>query len=951
MRDKIKLKTAKAQLPRLTFFQRLSLFFFDRPRATLLLWLIVFLFGTLSYSTFLKREGFPSVQIPFTSVSGSYLVNDPEKVDLQIAKPIGDIALKQPGAKAVQSSSASNFFTLFVQYETGTDSDKATKNLKKAVDASGVVPTQADIKFEKPRFGITERGDDIVISFFGKNTEKTIAELADAGKNAAAFLKQKNISQIQKISIIDPFVEGVDPSTGRQIKRQTSFDRYLERQNNRLKDHSSVVIGAQLRQGADVLEADKAVRAALDKLNSSPEFSEYRAVISATFADDIDSQIQELQKALLEGLLAVLVVGSIVIAVRASIITVLSMITVIAVTLGALFFIGYSLNTITLFALILGLALIVDDTIIMVEAVDAQRRRLKSSGDAVKTATRKVGRAMIAATSTAALSFAPLLFVGGVLGGFIRAIPVTIIISLITSLAVALIFIPRFARTLMLGKNQMGRQGDREIAAGLEAATARAIARPMLWAKGSTKRLLLSGISAVLIGLTFIGAGSWLFSKVTFNIFPPSKDSNAVILNMNFPSAVSLQTAETAAKKADTLIANELGSNMVQGSYYGSGDQRNAMLFVDLSPYDEREVRAPQIVDRLEKLFANFQDVQVQVQQADVGPPAAVFGVRIKTDDRDKAYHLAGEINRFLNGRELTRLSGQKAKIVRTSISNPSSIDRVDGERYIEVSAEFNADDTSTLVTLAQNAVKKEFSKDKLAKYGFSDGVLDFNLGGEEENQESFKTLIIAFPILLAVIYLLLAFQFRSLLQPALIFLAIPFSLFGITLGLYLTDNAFSFFAMLGFFALIGLSIKNTILLTDYANQARAAGKGAVDSVVDAIEERFRPLIATSLTAVVSLIPLGILSPFWEGLVVVLIFGLLSSTFLVITVFPYYYLGAELLRRKVSRKNLTLRAAASVLAIGGGIAIGAGGLGFALAVLLNIGLSLYFFFLPKPKNI
>lgn len=136
--------------------------------------------------------------------------------------------------------------------------------------------------------------------------------------------------------------------------------------------------------------------------------------------------------------------------------------------------------------------------------------------------------------------------------------------------------------------------------------------------------------------------------------------------------------------------------------------------------------------------------------------------------------------------------------------------------------------------------------------------------------------------------------------------MAIPFSLFGITLGLYITDNAFSFFAMLGFFALIGLSIKNTILLTDYANQSRKEGMRPVDAVHEALAERFRPLIATSLTAVVSLIPLALTSPFWEGLAVVLIFGLLSSTFLVVTVFPYYYLAAEYARKKIGYYGLTI---------------------------------------------
>jgi predicted RND superfamily exporter protein len=109
---------------------------------------------------------------------------------------------------------------------------------------------------------------------------------------------------------------------------------------------------------------------------------------------------------------------------------------------------------------------------------------------------------------------------------------------------------------------------------------------------------------------------------------------------------------------------------------------------------------------------------------------------------------------------------------------------------------------------------------------------------------------------------------------------------------------------MLGFFALIGLSLKNTILLTDYANQLRRQGESAVDAAVGALRERFRPLLATSLTAIVSLIPLAIASPFWEGLAVVLIFGLLSSTFLVVTVFPYYYLGAEFLRWRVRRGPL-----------------------------------------------
>lgn len=852
------------------------------------------------------------MQLPFTVITGSYVVDDPAKVDAEVAKPISEIALKQPNVKDVISGSQDNFFHVFVQYESDVEPQQATDNLKRAVDAAEVVPTQANVEYEKPRFGITERGDDVVISFFAKEAAP-INELSAKAEAAANYLKLKNLTLVEDVSIINPFSTGIDPATGQEASRQSSFDRYGKRKDGNVQFYNSVIIGVFAKPGADILELDKQLKQAVAELNKQREFSDYSAVISATFADDIRSQLSELQRALLEGLLAAFIIGTIVISLRSSVITVLSMLSVLAITLGILYTIGYSLNTITLFALILGLALIVDDTIIMVEAIDAQRRKVKRARDAVKIATKKVARAMVAATSTAALSFAPLIFVGGILGGFIRAIPVTIITSLIISLLVALVFIPLLARRLLLSKGQIGARGQKELAEGVEAAIARGIAKPLIWAKHSRKRLYAAGITALIIGFSFIGTGGWLFQKVTFNIFPPSKDSNGIIVQLNFPPEANIRTAQIAAASAEDIVTDHLGKNFIQASYYGSGDSRDAQLFVDLTSYSKRDISAPTLVTQLEDKFAGFNAAKVRVSQVDVGPPSSDFSVRIKTDNQDAAYRLAQDISAYLDGRKLKRLSGEVATITGTSVSNPGSITRQNAERYIETTAEFDGTDTTTLVTLAEEAVKKEFTEEKLATYGLTTDSLDFDIGQESENQESFATLAIAFPAMLLAIYIVLAFQFRSLLQPALIFMAIPFSLLGITLGLYLTDNAFSFFAMLGFFALVGLSIKNTILLTDYANQARAAGKGVVDSAVEALEERFRPLIATSLTAIVSLIPLAIHSPFWEGLVVVLICGLLSSTFLVVTVFPYYYLGAEYLRTLISRRTFLMFAGLTIL--------------------------------------
>ena len=296
---------------------------------------------------------------------------------------------------------------------------------------------------------------------------------------------------------------------------------------------------------------------------------------------------------------------------------------------------------------------------------------------------------------------------------------------------------------------------------------------------------------------------------------------------------------------------------------------------------------------------------KVEAATAGVGPPPATFDIQIKSGQgREKATMLANDIaSYFRNEVQLKRPDGTIAPIKSVDIGNSSIYVRSDATEYITVGVGFKDDDTTTLVTLAKDAVEKEFTPRKVAAYGLPKDAIQFDTGQEDENQDSFKTLAFAFPILLCVIYVVLAFQFRSMLQPLLIFTALPFSLFGITLGLYLTDNSFSFFAMLGFFVLIGLSIKNTILLTDYANQARRAGMGSVDAAHEALAQRFRPLVATSLTAIVSLLPLTISSPFWQGLGTVLIGGLLSSTFLVITVFPYYYLGAEYLRQHFNRRT------------------------------------------------
>ncbi len=895
---------------KLPLFARLSLFFYNRPKFSAIIWLAVLLVGIASYTTLLKREGFPSISVPYSMVSGTYLVNNAAQVDTEVGKPLSQIIAKQSNVKFSDVTSHANFFTAIIQYNEGTNAKTSAAVLDQAIKASKALPPEATYKSQALSVGVNERSDDMLVAFYAKDNNVPIEQLTVKAKQAAAYLSQNGrVPMMASSEAIDPFVRGTDPQTGQPTLSQKTFDRFGFRQQEKNNFYISVNLGIKGIKGFDVLELDKQLNLALEGLNSDPAFSGFHAKISYSLAPQIDDEINGLQKALLEGLLAVLVISGILIALRASLITVSAMIMVLMATLGVLYAIGYSLNTITLFSLILCLSLIVDDTIIMVEAIDAQRRKNKTALAAIKKAASKISRVMVAATLTAVFAFSPLLFVGGILGSFIRAIPITVITSLLVSLFVALAFIPFLSRFALLRPKQLGHgeKGDHEsIAHHLERLIAGTLSRPLMWVNHHRKRQFGLGITAVFIGFGFVIAGGAIFSKVGFNIFASSKDSNQMSVQMTFAPNQTLDQTQGIADKVNQVVGRQLGANFKQLSYWDSGTTQGATANIDLTSLQSRSVTAPELSHQLENALTNIHGATFKVGSVDIGPPVSAFSVRIQTDNQEAAVKLATDISLYLRKVELKRPDGTAAHLKDVTFSNPDSVTRRDGHRYISVSAEFDGKDTSTLVILGKDAVNKQFNQQRLAKYGLSTKVVKFDVGQEEENQDSFKTLLFAFPILLVAIYVLLSLQFRSLMQPVLIFVAIPFSLFGIALGLWLTHNPFSFFTMLGFFALIGLSIKNTILLTDYANQARRNGANAVEAVSISLQERFRPLIATSLTAIVSLVPLYLSDPFWEGLTVTLMFGLLSSTLLVVTVFPYYYLGAEFLRLRTRRSMFML---------------------------------------------
>jgi multidrug efflux pump subunit AcrB len=893
----------KNNQPKGNIFSKISLFLYKKMFLSLSLWLSIFVFGFLSYVIFMQREGFPQIDVPVSVVQSTYFVNDKNKVDSQVTKPLTEAISKVDQVKQHQATSTDGQSVIVVEYDSKITSQEGSNLIEREIaKIKDKLPKEAIINYQVIDAARYANKYDVLISVSAKGDDTK--QLNQDAKAIATDIKNR-LPSIKDAQVIEQYQEAVDPLSGNKINNQIGFDWFGQKDNSgNFVTNKSAVIGLRTSDQQDILAFDDELQNTLDGVKESDLYKNVDVNVSASFAPAIRQQIDGLQQNLLEGLIIVVLVSLIFIGLRAGVMAALGMLLTLATTIGALYLFGLSLNVITLFGLVLCLGLIVDDTVIMIEAIDRQKSSGKDTKTSIRDAIKKVALASTAGTFTTMLGFAPLLFIGGILGSFIRILPITIIVSLFFSLMVSLFFIPLFSK--WFGSTNTHKTGFSKIffVRGFTSWLGNSLASLILSAK-SNKRKFVQALIAIFIGLIFVGLTGPVFSKLKFDIFPTTKDGNEIQVEFRFDPNVDIQKAEQITKSANEKIVNSLGENLVNISYLGTSNARSAIAELTLLPYEEREQKAPELVNKIKNDLANLQGARVLVSQRGAGPPKDEFPfvVRINADDTQKADKLAKNLNAFLTDRTITRQNGTQAKIKTVEyLGEIATIKRVDGQRVVEVSASFDADDTSALVSATQQEVTDNFASDQSKLAGLTKDDIKFDFGSESENQESFKSVVLALPFLVLAMFVLLALQFRSFVQPLLILIAVPFSFFGVALALYLSDNPLSFFVMVGFFALIGVSVNNTILLTDFANQGRKRGLSPRQAMAEAIQERTRPLMTTSVTTVLALLPLAFTDPFWESLAFTLIGGLLASTVLVLISFPYYYLVLEAIRGRIALK-------------------------------------------------
>lgn len=878
---------------KLSYLQKFSLFFFKNKRFSIFAWISILVLGLVTYTNLIQKEGFPSVQVPISVVNANYFVNDKAKVDSEIALPISEALQGVSEIKEVSTIATANFATVVVTYQDNVDSADGSKIVQSKIESASL-PEQAKVEYSSIDASKFINEYSLLVGVYSKDGTHTLLETTKAAEGLAKEID--GLNSVASSTVISQLQRATDPRTGQETEIQNSFDILGIKDNGEdVKFYSTVNIGFKFAQGQDALEASDEISQTIDNYISSGKLEGFDAKVSADFAPTIREQISSLQRNMLEGFIVIALVSFILISWRVGLSTSLTMVTVILTTVLILYLFGLTLNVITLFALILSLGLIVDDATIISEAIDSMKNNSKDRREVVKEAIGKIARASTAGTLTTIFAFVPMLFISGILGGFIRGIPITIIVSLALSLIISLSLIPFFASGFLLSKPK--KEPKHNPVQKAEKFLALKLSNLIRFTGRHRFKGGFIAFGFILLSLLATMVGGTYFGKAGFDIFPKEKDSTEIAVSVTFRAGSTIGEAALQADKVNQILSEE-SAHIEQVTYSGSGSTQDATISIKLTDLDEREDTSVQISKRLQESFDGLKAEGILASSSSAGAGGASsdfpLEIRVVADDKQSASKLLEQMQSKFQSTTLETQSGKEFRVSKFLPSDTTNlVKRIDGNSYSALSVGFDQDSSSELIVATEKFIEENFNA---GDFGLPKDSIQTDAGFEESNQESFKSMMIAFPIMLVGMYILLAFQFKSLLQPLFIFLAIPFSFLGVGMGLYYTNNSASFFVMLGFFALIGIALNNTILITDFANQERKKGVGRVDSIANALQARFRPLLTTSITGVVALIPLALQDPFWQSLSVTLIFGLLSSTLLVILCFPYYLVAVEVLR-------------------------------------------------------
>ena len=620
---------------------------------------------------------------------------------------------------------------------------------------------------------------------------------------------------------------------------------------------------------------------------------------------------------------------------------------------------GYSINLITLLALVLCTGLVVDDSIVMLENI---HRKIEEGENKLKASIEGSKEVFFAIISTSIILisvFLPIIFLKGDTAKLFDELAVTIIGAIFFSTIISLTLTPMLCSKVLknresknIKKNYLHNKYSENIS------------------KIIKTRFLFPIILFVLIILSF-----FLYKNVSKEL-SPKEDRGAFFLIMNSPEGSNYNNTvkQMLELEEKLLLLNENKEAnrvllRVPRSFSGSENFSDGIGIIVLNHWNERR-SIWEIIKTIKEETSNMSDAKIQIfpprslgQRRSGSQLQLVVGgdtydeidiymskilnevkknpnfVFVDTDykktrpqikifiDREKSAELevsATEIGRtlevLLGGRKINTFidNGEEYYVIMQSNSSNrelpddlsiikvrsknKSLIRLDSLiRFEEVATakELNRYNRIRSITLKAGLDKNyslgeaiNFLENIIKEIGNENVKIDYK-GQSKEFKDSSKQLFYIFLISLIVIYLVLSAQFESFLYPLIIIISVPLSLSGGLLGLWFVDSSINIFSQIGMIILMGISAKNGILIVEFANQLRGAGKSVEEAILKACKQRFRPILMTSISTMIGSLPLifgsgaGSESRLTIGIVVFV--GLIISLILTLFLTPFFY--------------------------------------------------------------
>lgn len=744
---------------------------------------------------------------------------------------------------------------------------------------------------------------------------------------------------------------------------QISHGETIPTYRAKLNGERAVFISVVQRKGSQIFNVMENIKVQIDKYQPRIP-SEIKLLTVMDQSVSVERQISGFFDSLNMGLVLVAILSIIVLGFKPSLVVVSAVPLSIFIAIGWVDLTGFGLQQMSIVGLVIALGLLVDNAIVVVENVSRHLREGDTPTQAAVKGSSQVAWAVASGTLTTVLSFLPMLIMQNGSGTFMRAMPVTVVVTLFASLLIALTLTPLLASKLGNSAKKTTRAQKK-----LESIADTSYSKVLVWALNSPSKIISISV------LMLVGSLA-LFPFIGVSLFPKA-EKPMVLVNIDMPEGSTFERTQEVADEVSKRVRQhdlvvDVAQNVGRGNpriYYNIMPTRQtvnfAQLFVTLDDFQLSSVEpfvdvirdqvgdiagakitvkefmqgpplvAPISIRVVGEELTSIQRVAMDIEQLMVNTPGTIsidnpvgnFKVDLKVDiNRDKAAMLGvplQQIDRTVRtalvgtnmgsfrddeGEEfplVLRLSQYQQPQVETFeditvLSNSGQLIPLlqIAELNMETSiARFQHYDLERMARITSDVMPGFTAEDvtnaiiaKLDAYDFPEGV-HYAIGGEQENRkEAFGGM--AKTVLLAVfgIFAVLVLQFRSFVQPLIVFAAIPFALIGAFIALFISGYTFSFTAFIGLTSLVGIVVNNSIILVDYANQMRRDGMEKMDAIMVSAKTRFVPIVLTTLTTVGGLLPLTLSgSSMWSPMGWAIIGGLLVSTLLTLIVVPVLY--------------------------------------------------------------